>query len=167
MKNTLGLGGLARFAAAATALSAALGAQAHGDAPGHQAMPGGHAEAPFGRQGDPAQAARTIDVRMTDGMRFSPPQISVKRGETVRFAASNEGRLLHEMVLGTPGSLKAHAQAMRQHPGMAHAEANMVHVRPGGRGDMVWQFTEPGEFQYACLVPGHFEAGMVGTVTVR
>jgi uncharacterized cupredoxin-like copper-binding protein len=62
--------------------------------------------------------------------------------------------------------LKQHAALMKKHPGMEHDEAYMAHVRPGKRGEIVWQFTRAGEFYYACLLPGHFEAGMVGKIVV-
>ena len=121
----------------------------------------------FGRQGDPGKATRTIRVRMTDDMRFTPAAIVVKRGETIRFVVGNDGKVLHEMVLGTKKAIAEHAEAMKKFPGMEHADANMAHVQPGRRGEIVWQFTQPGAFAFACLQPGHYEAGMVGGVTVN
>jgi len=73
---------------------------------------------------------------------------------------------MHEMVLGTRAELEAHAEMMRKHPGMEHDEPYMLHVPPGKSGQMGWRFTKAGEFLYGCLVPGHFEAGMVGTIIV-
>lgn len=121
----------------------------------------------FGREGNPAKARRTIRVDMADSMRFTPAEITVKRGETVRLVATNKGQVLHELVLGTPDELRKHADMMKKHPGMEHDEPHMAHVKPGASGEIVWQFTKPGEFQFACLIPGHFEAGMVGKVTVK
>jgi uncharacterized cupredoxin-like copper-binding protein len=123
-------------------------------------------EMPFGRAADPARAKRTVKVAMGDTMRFTPARIAVKRGETVRFVASNNGKLMHEMVLGTRADLEAHAEMMRKHPGMEHDEPYLLHVSPGKSGEMGWRFTKAGEFFYGCLVPGHFEAGMVGTIVV-
>jgi uncharacterized cupredoxin-like copper-binding protein len=122
---------------------------------------------PFGQEGDPTKARRTIKVGMTDQMRFEPEIFTVRKGETVRFVVANKGAVLHEMVLGTADALKAHAELMKKHPGMEHDEPSMAHVKPGTTGEIVWQFTRAGEFQFACLVPGHFEAGMVGKVTVK
>ena len=122
-------------------------------------------ETPFGRAADPNQAKRTVRIEMTE-MRFHPAEITVKRGEVVRFLPVNKGKLTHEMVLGTLDELKKHAELMRKFPGMEHDEPNMVHVAPGKLGVMGWQFTQPGEFFYGCLVPGHFEAGMIGKVKV-
>lgn len=121
----------------------------------------------FGREGDPAKARRTIRVEMADSMRFTPAAITVRRGETVRLIATNKGQVLHELVLGTPDELRQHAEMMKKHPGMEHDAPHMAHVKPGASGEIVWQFTKPGEFQFACLIPGHFEAGMVGKVTVK
>ena len=121
----------------------------------------------FGREGNPAKATRTIRVDMSDAMRFTPADITVKRGETVKLVATNKGQVLHEMVLGTSEELQKHAELMRKFPGMEHDEPHMAHVAPGKSGEIVWQFTNAGEFQFACLIPGHFEAGMVGKVSVK
>jgi len=122
---------------------------------------------PFGKAADPSRAGRTVRVEMADTMRFTPALIEVKRGEIVRFEATNKGKVMHEMVLGTLEDLREHAEMMKKHPGMQHDEPNMLHVAPGKGGRMGWQFTKAGEFHYGCLVPGHFEAGMVGKIVVR
>jgi uncharacterized cupredoxin-like copper-binding protein/Spy/CpxP family protein refolding chaperone len=123
-------------------------------------------ETSFGRAGDPKKASRTIDVDMSDQLRFKPADIEVKQGETIRFRVRNSGQTLREMVIGTTENLRKHAEAMRKHPGMKHDAPYIAHVAPGKTGSIVWQFTKAGEFQYACLVPGHFEAGMVGRIRV-
>ncbi len=124
-------------------------------------------EKAFGRVGDPKKVARTVRIEMADSMRYSPAEVAIKRGETVRFEATNSGKLMHEIVLGTMQDLKAHAESMKKHPGMEHGEPHMAHVAPGRTERVVWQFTKPGEFFYACLVPGHLEAGMLGRIVVR
>jgi uncharacterized cupredoxin-like copper-binding protein len=125
------------------------------------------ADTPFGRAADPKKAKRTVRVEMTDKMRFVPASITVKRGDTVRFVPVNKGQVMHEMVLGTMDELRKHAELMKKHPGMEHDEPHMVHVAPGKSGEMGWQFTKAGEFFYGCLIPGHFEAGMIGNVMVK
>jgi uncharacterized cupredoxin-like copper-binding protein len=125
------------------------------------------ANAPFGREGDARKVNRVIRIAMSDAMRYFPDQIRVKRGDTVRFIVRNTGKMPHEMVLGTMDGLKKHAELMKQNGAMEHDEANVAHVGPGGTGRIVWQFTKPGEFYFACLIPGHFDAGMIGTVVVR
>jgi uncharacterized cupredoxin-like copper-binding protein len=120
----------------------------------------------FGKQGDPKKVTRTIAIDMNDMMRFTPPKITAKQGETIEFAVANQGKLMHEMVIETMEELKAHGELMKQHPGMEHDEPFMAHVNPGKKEQLVWQFTKEGEFHYACLVPGHFEAGMIGKIKV-
>lgn len=156
------------FAFAALAF-AATGAMAHGDAKHarKEPRPISTEERAFGREGDPKKATRTVRVGMADTMRFDPAELVVKPGETVRFIVRNNGKVLHEMVIGTMKELKEHAEVMKKHPGMEHDEPYMAHVEPGRTQTIVWQFTKPGEFFYGCLIPGHFEAGMVGKVTVR
>ena len=121
----------------------------------------------FGKQGDPKKVTRAVTIAMADTMRYTPAEIVVERGETIRFDVKNDGKVMHEIVLGTMKDLKRHAELMRKHPGMEHREPYMAHVAPGKTGRLVWQFTRPGEFYYGCLVPGHFEAGMVGKVIVK
>ena len=89
------------------------------------------------------------------------------RVETIRFVVLNTGKYEHEMVLGTMKELEEHSEMMKQHRGMHHDEAHMAHVPPGKSGVIVWQFTKPGEFFYACLVEDHFELGMYGKITVH
>jgi len=123
-------------------------------------------EKPFGREGDPRRATRTIKVDMSDKMRFNPSALTVRQGETVRFIISNSGKLMHEFVLGDLKELKEHAALMKKFPGMEHDEPYMAHVAPGKTETIVWQFTKTGEFHFGCLLPGHFEAGMVGKINV-
>lgn len=137
----------------------------------HEHMAGMHQAAPrlstAGRSGDPAKVSRTIEITMDDNMRFTPDRIAVKAGETVRFFVKNGGKQPHEMILGTPDELKQHAAMMRQMPGMKHAEPNMVSLAAGKRGGLVWQFDQAGTVDFACLIPGHMEAGMKGTIQVE
>ena len=120
----------------------------------------------WGIAGEARDVQRTIVIRMTDAMRFEPSRITVREGETVRLRAINRGRVLHEIVLGTPQELQAHAELMKKHPGMEHDAPDMAHVVAGRRGDIVWNFNRAGTFDFACLIPGHFDAGMVGQIVV-
>jgi uncharacterized cupredoxin-like copper-binding protein len=142
-------------------------ALAHGDAQHEKkSRPISTEQKPFGREGDPKQVTRTIEIDMSDKMRFAPAQLTIRQGETVRFRVKNSGKVLHEMVLGTMQELKEHAELMKKHPGMEHEEPYMTHVAAGKRETMVWHFNQPGEFYYGCLIPGHFEAGMIGKIIV-
>ena len=123
-------------------------------------------ETGFGRTGDPKKVSRTVEIDMSDKMRFTPAVLTLQRGETVRFVAKNSGKQMHEMVLGSMKALKVHAELMKKHPGMEHDELYMAHVGPDKKAEIVWQFTKAGEFNFGCLIPGHFEAGMVGSIKV-
>jgi uncharacterized cupredoxin-like copper-binding protein len=160
--NTLALGA----ALLMPALSFAHGDESHAPPP-HAYDASKVEEHAFGREGDPKKVSRVIKVDMSDAFRFTPSNVSIKTGETVKFLVSNSGKQLHEMVLGTPQELKEHAELMRKFPNMEHAEPHMAHVRPGAQGEIVWQFDKAGEYQFACLIPGHSEAGMVGRLVVK
>jgi uncharacterized cupredoxin-like copper-binding protein len=143
---------------------------AHGDEqhkPAKKAAAQPMVETDFGRTGDPRKVTRTIKVDMADTMRFTPAELELAQGDTIRFVIRNSGKTMHELVLGTMKELKDHAEMMRKHPGMEHDEPYMAHVPPGKTQEIVWQFTKAGEFHYGCLIPGHFEAGMVGKVRVK
>ena len=138
-------------------LAAGSAALAHGD----EAHPGG-----IGKPGDLAKVDRTVQITLTDAMRFNPASVTVQRNETIRFVLRNQGKLKHEMVLGTIKELKAHAALMLKHPNMEHAEPNQASVDPGKSGELIWQFTRAGQVDFACLQAGHYEAGMRGLVRV-
>ena len=144
------------------------GASAHGEKPHSKKFSAAQLseEKPFGKAGDPQKITRTITFHMSDKMRFDPSQITVKQGETIRFVARNNGKIMHEMVIGTMKDLKEHAEQMKKFPGMEHDEPYMAHVAPGKSEEIIWQFTKAGEFDFACLIAGHFDAGMVGKVKV-
>jgi uncharacterized cupredoxin-like copper-binding protein len=144
------------------------GAFAHSEKPRSQKFSAAQLaeEKPFGKAGDPNKVTRTITFHMTDKMRFDPSQITVRQGETIRFIARNNGKLTHEMVIGTMKDLKEHAEQMKKFPDMEHDEPYMAHVAPGKSEEIIWQFTKAGEFDFACLIAGHFDAGMVGKINV-
>ncbi len=141
-------------------------AWAHGDAPHARPGPVKHEQKPWGIAGDAKAVKRTIEIRMTDNMRFTPDSIEVRQGETIRFVHTNNGAVMHEFVLGTKAELDEHAALMKKFPGMEHDEPYMAHVAPGKKGEIVWTFNRHGEFDFACLLPGHYEAGMVGKIRV-
>ena len=122
---------------------------------------------PWGIAGDPKAVRRIIRIAMSDDMRFTPDRVEVKRGETVRFVVTNAGVQLHEFVLGTKKELDEHAALMIKFPNMEHDAPYMAHVKPGRKGDVVWRFNRAGEFRFACLVAGHYQAGMRGTINVK
>jgi len=141
-------------------------AQAHGPQ-GHAKPAAVHKEQkPWGIAAEPRAATRSITIRMSDAMRFIPDRLEVREGETVRLIMRNEGKMLHEFVLGTRQELDEHAALMLKFPDMEHDEPYMAHVDPGQTGEIVWTFNRAGEFDFACLIAGHYQAGMVGKLRV-
>jgi uncharacterized cupredoxin-like copper-binding protein len=141
--------------------SAASAAGAHGGGHGD-----GHGESPIGKPGVASKVSRTIHVEMANGMRFKPQAIQVKKGETIRFVLKNTDGVKHEFSLGTQQELLEHYEVMKKFPDMEHDEPNKISLAPGKRGEVIWQFTKTTAVDFACLHPGHFEAGMKGQVVV-
>jgi uncharacterized cupredoxin-like copper-binding protein len=117
---------------------------------------------------------RTLQVDMNDTMRFTPDLLQVAAGETLKFVVHNSGKLPHEMVLGSEESLKQHAIEMKQSAGHSdgheHASGNellALSVKPGETKEWVIRFDKAQTLQMACLIPGHYEAGMKGQVIVQ
>lgn len=132
---------------------------------------GGHDdEMALGKAGEASQVTRTVEVSMVetdDGrMVFEPKTIDVKEGETVRFTFQNKGELPHEFVMDTSGSIQEHKEVMERFPEMEHADPNSISLQPGETGEILWTFTNTGDFEFACLIPGHYESGMHGPLTV-
>lgn len=120
----------------------------------------------WGIAGEAGKVDRSIDIRMSDQMRFTPDRLQVRQGETIRFVHHNDGQMLHEFVLGTRADLDKHAEMMARFPGMEHDEPYMAHVAPGQTGEIIWTFNRAGEFDFACLIAGHYQAGMTGRIEV-
>lgn len=120
----------------------------------------------WGIAGDADQASRSLEVVMTDDMRFTPSAVQVSEGETLRIVVRNAGQVMHELVIGDRESLEEHAELMVRFPNMEHDEPYMAHVPPGETAEIVWTFNRAGEFEFACLLPGHYQAGMFASVKV-
>lgn len=142
-------------------------AHAHGDeAHTKKAGPVKKEQKEWGIAGEAKTVNRTITFDMSDNMRFTPDKIDVKQGETIKFVIKNGGKVMHEMVIGNKKDLDEHAALMVKFPGMEHEEPYMAHVSPGKTGEIVWTFNRPGTFDFACLIAGHYQAGMVGKINV-
>lgn len=123
-----------------------------------------------GEPGDPKKPARIVQVTMgeADGkMLFTPSRIDVKKGEQIKFMLRNNGELDHEFILATTAENLKHAEAMKKNPDMEHDDPNGKRLAPKKTDEIVWKFTKAGEFEYSCLIPGHRDAGMIGTVVVK
>ena len=164
MKRTLSL--IAASALVALSFNSFAGGNHGGGHDGGGAHGHGSDESAIGQPGKASRVSRTINVDMTDNMRFTPAAISVKQGETVRFVIKNSGQVKHEFSMGTDAELKEHYETMKKFPDMEHDEPSKVSLAPGKQGEIIWQFTKAGEVKFACLYPGHYDAGMKGQVTV-
>ena len=120
----------------------------------------------WGIAGDARAAKRTVEIKMSDNMRFTPDKLDVGQGETIRFVLKNDGKMMHELVIGTKKVLDEHAKLMEKFPNMEHDEPYMAHVAPGKTGEIIWTFNRAGEFDFACLIAGHYSAGMKGVIRV-
>jgi uncharacterized cupredoxin-like copper-binding protein len=159
-------------ALAVLSLPFSIAVQAHGDqahkpstAPAKAAIV--KEQKPWGMADDAAKVTRIIRIDMLDTMRFSPSKLTIAQGETIRFDIRNKGKMLHELVIGTKKELDEHAALMVKFPNMEHDEPYMAHVAAGKTGSIVWTFNQVGEFDFACLIAGHYQAGMVGKISVK
>ena len=135
--------------------------------PGHS---GSHEEMAVGKPGEAEAATRTVSIKMMetdDGMAFEPEKLAVKQGETIRFKIENVGLLEHEFVLDTQAKNQEHREVMKKFPEMEHDDPNSVRLMPDADGEIVWTFTNEGTFEFACLIPGHYESGMHSVVQVN
>ena len=124
-----------------------------------------------GQPGNAADADRTIDIVMLEkedgSMVFEPALLNMKKGETVRFQITNKGEVDHEFVVDEVAANQKHKMAMEKYPDMEHADPNAIRLESGKSGEIVWTFANTGKFEFACLIPGHYEAGMHGELTVE
>ena len=145
----------------------------------------------FGKPAKAAEADRTVEITLGD-MYYEPASVQVKAGETVRFVLKNEGALLHEFSLGNAAMHAEHQKHMlmmqqmgmltptamqhdmskmdhSQHDmsGMAHDDPNTVMLEPGQSAELTWTFSQSTELEFACNIPGHYQAGMVGNIEVK
>ena len=133
---------------------------------------GGHHDGmEVGKPGDASDVSRTVKITMSekdDGrMLFEPASLQVKNGETIRFSIENAGELEHEFVLDTPQNIQKHKEMMAMSPDMKHQDANAIRLMDATGGEIIWTFSNTGTFEFACLIPGHYESGMKGDITVE
>lgn len=139
----------------------------------------GHGSSKIGEPGKASRADRTITITIGDSF-YEPPSLTVKQGETVRFVLVNQGELLHEFNIGTAAMHAKHQEEMatmvdhgmltpteyKDMPGMSHDDPNSVLIGPGQTAELVWEFSTDAKLDFACNVPGHYEAGMVGPIEI-
>jgi uncharacterized cupredoxin-like copper-binding protein len=129
-----------------------------------------HGNFSAGQPGDPKKSTRVVNIKMFEGsgkMGYEPARIEVRRGEQIRFVLQNDGEEDHEFILATVAENRKHAEVMKKNPDMEHDDPNAKRLLPQGHGEIVWKFTKRGTFEFACLIPGHYEKGMFGRITVK
>lgn len=160
MKNVL-TAAILLAAIPGAALGAGNHAGGHGDEAGTMAI---------GKPGNASKAKRTVNITMSekdDGkMMFQPAVLKVTQGETVRLKFVNKGEVDHEFVMDVHEGIMEHKALMEKFPEMEHADPNSIRLAPGARGEIVWTFANAGEFGFACLIPGHYDSGMKGDISV-
>lgn len=123
----------------------------------------------IGTPGKAEDVDRTLDVTMRetdDGeMIFEPAEFDINPGETIRFNVKNDGELEHEFVIDTVEQNVVHKAMMAEYD-MEHDDPNSVRLDEGKSGEVIWTFANEGTFEFACLIPGHYESGMHGPITV-
>jgi uncharacterized cupredoxin-like copper-binding protein len=130
----------------------------------------GHHHFSAGQPGDPKKPFRVVEVTMHEGdgkMGYTPANLSVKRGEQIKFVIVNGGELKHEFILASETDNLKHAELMKKYPEMEHDDPNGKSLEPKARNEILWRFSKAGTFEYSCLIPGHREAGMTGKITVK
>jgi uncharacterized cupredoxin-like copper-binding protein len=160
MKRTIVITAVISLITGVPALHAAPGAPGHSHDSGFSAGEPGNAKKP----------ARIVLVTMREGdgkMVFIPDRVEVRRGEQIKFMLRNNGELDHEFVLASRDENVKHAEEMRKNPDMEHDDPNAKRLKPKKTSELVWRFTKRGTFEFGCLIPGHRDAGMLGTVIVK
>lgn len=168
MKKIVQLIAAGSFVSAAIGLVVSAPALAGKGAKGHAH---GHAEeTAYGMPGSADKKSRIVEIVMMEGdgsMSFEPNLVEIKKGEQIRFKIKNAGELDHEIVIATLAENLKHAEEMERFPDMEHVDPNAKRLKPKASGEILWRFSEVGEFDMSCLIPGHREAGMTGKVIVK
>jgi len=123
-----------------------------------------------GEPGDPKKPSRVVEVTMTDGpgvMSYRPDKVEVRKGEQIKFVLKNTGYLAHEFLLDSFENNAKHKVEMEKNPEMEHDDPNGKRLEPNKTTEILWRFTKAGTFEFACLIPGHYETGMKGTIVVK
>ena len=129
---------------------------------------GGHKMSAVGMPAKTGDATKTITVDLLDTMKFNFSYLDdIKKGDIVKFVVMNKGKITHEFGIGSIEEQTAHRKMMQSMPGMKHEDGATVSVEPGKSKEIVWQFMGDSTVQFACNVPGHFEAGMHAVVELN
>lgn len=136
-----------------------------------------HNASPIGLTGDAKDISKTITITMLEtddgAMLFEPAHFNTKAGETIRLSFINKGETAHEFVMDGTEGIEKHRKEMLAAAEHGHGDhhdhhgSNSISLEPGATGEIIWQFASSGKFEFACLIPGHYELGMHGILTVE
>ena len=120
----------------------------------------------LGVPGEESAATQTVEIDAAGGFKFSPEKLQVETGDTVTFEVTNVDKMPHELVLGNKQYQELHETQMEA--GCVYHDYSdfSVHVNPGDTLSFTWTFQKPGKILYACHLPGHYDKGMFGRLTV-
>jgi uncharacterized cupredoxin-like copper-binding protein len=113
-----------------------------------------------------ASLMKEVRIEVDDTMRFAPATWEAQAGESIRIIFINRGKLDHELVIGSEKDIIAHAKEMASPGASGHHHTNEISAKPGQQAELIWTFKEQGQYAMACFEPGHYEAGMKGTIHV-
>ncbi len=122
-----------------------------------------------GKEGEAADVTRTIEVVMVDRgghKQFQPSSITIHKGQTIRLSVENKSSVDHDFILDRHDILMEFKVIKDKFPEIKHEEPNSLHLKSGGKGELIWKFANSGNFEFACLTPGHYDVGMKGSVKV-
>ncbi len=143
----------------------------------------------IGEKGKLSEVGRTIEIKMYDNY-YEPKEINIKKGETIKFIVYNYGELVHEFNIATKEMHIKHQPEMmkmveheilladridkekmkemaKKDHSMAHSHSNSVLLEPNEIGEIIWKFSTTANLEAACNVPGHYQDGMISTVSLN
>ena len=140
----------------------------------------------IGEKGKLSEVNRTIEIKMYDNY-FEPNEITIRKGETIKFIVSNYGELVHEFNIATKEMHIKHQPEMmkmvenqillsdkidkkkmkemaKKDHSMGHSHSNSLLLEPNQSGELIWKFSVNTNLEAACNVPGHYESGMLAKI---
>jgi plastocyanin len=101
-------------------------------------------------------APRVVHILALPSLRFSPATVRVQAGETIEFQVTTVGPTVHEFMVGPAAAVAADEEGTPE-----IADIAMMETR-----SLTYTFDGSGPYAFACHAPGHYEAGMTGTIVI-
>ena len=113
---------------------------------------------------DTATASRALTIRMTE-FAFDPDDVVAKKGK-VTITASNDGGVVHELVLLKTDADPANLPKKGDEVDESTSVGEIADVDAGSTKKATFTLA-PGKYAMVCALPGHYEGGMYGSLTVK